>query len=375
MSDAHRPLWIGTYPEAGAGSPAGRGEGIWRVTLDVATGTLGEPRLVATTPAPSFLTVRRPDPGTGGSDVLYAVAETADGTVTAFAIENGDGDDVALRPLTTVASGGDDPCHLLLAPDGRTLYVVNYSSGTVGVLPLDADGGFAPEVLAAGGPVHVHGHAGAGPDAERQEGPHAHFAMLAPGGDHLLVADLGTDELRRYRVRPDGLLDPDGIAATLPPGTGPRHTAVLPDGRHLVVVGELDVTLHVLAWDSATASASVVQSLPACRAGLRTDARRSTGTRVLPAHVEVAGDRVHVSVRGSDVLATFEVMDVDGAVRLEPAREVRVPGEWPRHFAVVGRHVVVAGQVSGELGVLPADRDGTPTAVLPLPAPACVVGA
>ena len=45
-----------------------------------------------------------------------------------------------LAVLDVVASGGADPCHLLLAPDARTLYVANYSSGTLGVLPLDADG-------------------------------------------------------------------------------------------------------------------------------------------------------------------------------------------------------------------------------------------
>jgi 6-phosphogluconolactonase len=382
VSDARRPLWIGTYPEAGADSPAGRGEGIWRVTLDVAAGTLGDARLVATTPAPSFVAVRRAAPG-GAGDVLYAVGETAPGTVSAFAIEPGsDGaaDDVTLRHLATVASGGDDPCHLLLAPDGRTLYVAKYSSGTLGVLPLDADGGFASAVLVVGGPVQVHGHQGSGPDAERQDAPHAHFAMFAPGGGHVLVSDLGTDELRRYRVRADGLLEADGIAATLPPGTGPRHAAVLPDGDHLVVVGELDVSVHVLAWDAATASGTVVQSLPATRAAIRTDERRSSGTNVLPAHVVVDGDLVHVSVRGADVLTTFAVTHDDGATRLEPVREVRVPGEWPRHFAVLGgpaadAWIVVADQVSGDLGVLPAAGDGTPTAVLPLPSPACVIEA
>ena len=52
----------------------------------------------------------------------------------------------------------------------------------------------------AGSPasVHVLGHVGAGPHPQRQEGPHAHFVAHAPGG-WVLVVDLGTDEIRRYR--------------------------------------------------------------------------------------------------------------------------------------------------------------------------------
>ena len=119
----------------------------------------------------------------------------------------------------TVPSGGADPCHLLLDTDGRTLFVANYTSGTLAVLPLDADGGFATL-----GPDQVFGHTGTGPDEDRQESPHAHFVALDPSGAFVLVVDLGTDEIRRYR-RVDGRLVEDGIAAVLPAG----HRSAAPD--------------------------------------------------------------------------------------------------------------------------------------------------
>jgi len=237
VTSARTSLWIGTYPAAGAGSPAGLGEGIWRVELDTASGTFGAAELVAVTPSPSFVAAHP------SGRVLYAVGELTAGTVTAFAVPEGSvpGQLVA---LDVVASGGADPCHLLLAPDARTLYVANYSSGTLGVLPLDADGLFTAEVRAARGPVQVLGHAGSGPDASRQEGPHAHFVAIAPGGQFVVVADLGTDDLRRYaRDTATGLLSAAGIAATLPPGTGPRHLVFAADGRTAYVVGELDVSV------------------------------------------------------------------------------------------------------------------------------------
>ena len=363
-----RTLWIGTYPEAGAGTPAGRGEGVWSVGLDPASGTLSGARLAATSPAPSFLAVHP------GGRLVYAVGEQSAGTVTAFAA----GPAGELGALAVVSSGGADPCHLLLALDARTLYVTNYTSGSVAVLPLGADGAFTRATIAVGGPVQVLRHTGSGRDADRQDGPHAHFAALAPGGAHLLVVDLGTDELRRYRIDPGGRLAADGVAATLPAGTGPRHLAVGPDpdgrGELLYVVGELDARVHALRWDRASATASLVQTLPAC-----VTPRRS-GEHVHPAHVVLDAGRLLMSVRGSDVVASFAVDPPTGF--LEPAGEVDSGGSWPRHFAQVDGVTVVANQVSGTLTVLrPSAPAGAAPANLPsppsltLPAPACIIPA
>jgi 6-phosphogluconolactonase len=368
--------WVGTYPEAGAGTPAGVGEGVWRVDLD-ASGRLSGARLVAATPAPTFLAAH---PGGG---VLYTAAETDPGTVTAFAI----GADGSLTPIATVAAGGSSTCHLLLAPDARTLYTASYGSGTVGVLPLDPDGRFAASVLAAGGAVQSHGHAGAGPVADRQEGPHAHFAAMAPGGGHLLVCDLGTDDVRRLRIGPDGLLTDDGVAVHLPPGTGPRHLAVGPAGDPsspggapgdlLYVVGELDGTVRVLRWDPATATAEVLQTVELTRTPVTAASAALADGRPLPSHVVLDGDRLVVGVRGPDVLVVLRVDPATGL--LAGAAEVPAGGSWPRHLAVHGDLALVADQGAGRVAVvrLP-DADGAQVRaavvdVADIPAASCVV--
>ena len=342
MSAQQTPLWIGTYPVAGAGTPVGQGEGIWRVDLDPATGALSNARQVVETPSPSFLALH----GT----VLYAANEQTDGTVSAFDVV---GDTLVHR--ATVPSGGADPCHLLLDADGRALLVANYSSGTLGVLPLDEDGGFATH-----GPAQVLGHAGSGPDEDRQESPHAHFVALDPGGAFVLVVDLGTDEIRRYR-RDDGRLVEDGDRRGRSlPGTGPRHLTFSADGRFAYVVGELDVTVRVLAWDAG------VGTLGADAAG--DDGARATERR-LPSHVVRDGDRLLVGTRTSDVLARFTIRP-DGL--LEPVADDALPGAWPRHFEVVDGWTVVAEQVSSGLAVLARtapwsarSRSRRPTCVLP----------
>lgn len=346
-------LWVGTYPAAGAEAPAGAGEGIWEVSLDPATGGLSG-RQVVRTPAPSFVAAHP----SGG--VVYAVGEQEAGTVSVFTVTDPGPSDaaVALEHQATVSSGGASPCHLLLAPDARTLYVANYSSGTLAVLPLEPSGALAPEVLASG-PAQVFGHTGSGPRADRQESSHAHFVAFAPGGGRLLVSDLGADELRRYRVASDGLLAEDGIAARLPAGAGPRHLAFAADGRHAYVVGELDGAVHVLEWDEESAAGAPVQRVPLVDPPLTAQ----------PSHIERDGDVLLVGVRGADLVVALRI-GPDGL--LERAQgATALPGACPRHHAVVGGWTVVAEQVPGALVTL--TPEGRAVAhVLPVPSPACV---
>lgn len=388
MTVATRSLWIGTYPHPAAAD----GEGVWHVELDVDEAAFTGGRLAVTTPSPSFLALARPEPGaartgTGSGGVLYAVGETDDGTVSAFAV-GADGELVPRGPA--VPSGGSSPCHVV-ARDGRVL-VANYADGVLGVVTTDGSGALT-------GPAAPQRHSGTGPDAERQEGPHAHF-VLDDGRGGVLVSDLGTDELRRHDVGTDGRAAGDGpprVVATFPPGTGPRHLAALPGG-HLVAVGELDPALFVLA-PGPDGSYDVVARYDATRTAA------PQGGRNQPSHVDVAADgtRVLVAVRGSDVLAVHAVVPAPdgGAPTLEHLADTPVGGAWPRHFAVLrdldgeaGDRtdnaydlVVVANQeddpgaADGDgptsnlalLRVARADGTGEVLDVLALPAPACVV--
>lgn len=335
-------LWVGTYPD-----PSGALEGVWAVPLG-ADGALGTPVLAARTPVPSFV-LPTPDGRT-----LFAAGETGPGAVTRFAVVRDAGTPVPrLEQRERVSSGGTSPCHLLLHPGGRALYVANYGSGSVGVVALRPGPDGAAEL--AGGVAQVFEHSGRGPHPERQEAPHAHSTLLTADGAFLLALDLGTDEVRRYRVRPDGLLDADGVAGRLPAGTGPRHAAWGPGG-HLYVVGELDAAVHVLRWDGAALTGVGRHPLTAADGALA-------------AHVAVAGDRVLVSVRGPDELVTLRVA-AGGAV-LEPSGPPRPTGAWPRHFALVAGRVVVAAQHAGEVRVL-ADAGGGRASSVAVPAPTCV---
>jgi 6-phosphogluconolactonase (cycloisomerase 2 family) len=229
-------------------------------------------------------------------------------------------------------------------------------------------------------------HEGTGPVADRQEGSHAHFVHV--WGDRVLVADLGTDELRTYPLDGSGAgAGPaDGtVAAVLPPGTGPRHLVELPDGT-VLVAGELDCRLHVLV----PAGPGRLEHVGSVAITART---MPDGAAGYPSHITVAGDLVHVGVRGPDVLSVLRVRDaaattdgfddtVPGAVGhlvLENVADVDLgAGAWPRHHAVLsdGAVVVVAAQLTDELIAVRLDRTsgkGEITDRLELPVPACVL--
>ncbi|GAA3726083.1 lactonase family protein [Salinactinospora qingdaonensis] len=351
---ARRLLWIGSYtPDS---EPAGDGAGLQRVWLDQQTGELADGGTAAAVSGPSFLA----SPAHGR--LLYAVNEKGAGGLTGFAVD----DQAQVRHLATVATDGKSPCHVLVHPEGRHAITANYADGAVSVHPLGVDG-------APAAPARLLTHTGSGPNPQRQEGPHAHNVAIAPGGHHLLVADLGTDELRRYTFAPHAV-DPvtdAGVAAKLEPGTGPRHIAVHPSG-HLFVAGELDSQVHVLRWDETAATATFVTALPATAGDAATN---------FPSEIALAngGRFLHVANRGADTIATFGVGD-DGAT-LTLLGETPTGGACPRHFARVGDHLVVANQDSGTLNVLTADpaaggvprdsghRLAVPSAACVLPAP------
>lgn len=355
MSNPTTALWIGTYPKAEAAP--GTGEGVWRVDVD-ADGRFTAGALAAPVASPSFLAL---DPS---GRTLLAVTETEPGELTSFHVT----DAGTLAPAGSVASGGSSPCHVVGAPGAA--WVANYGDGVAAVVPLSDDGAL--------GEARTFPHAGTGPVTERQEGPHAHFVHV--WGDRVLVADLGTDELRTYPLDGSG---PGEIAAVLPPGTGPRHLVELPDGT-ILLAGELDCRLHVLV----PAGPGRLEHVGSVAITARTMADGAAG---YPSHITVAGDLVHVGVRGPDVLSVLRVRAADdagssagqpvGRLTIENVDDVDLgAGAWPRHHAVLadGALVVVAAQNTDALVAVRVDRasgKGEITDRLELPVPACVLEA
>ncbi|MFF3990673.1 lactonase family protein [Streptomyces sp. NPDC001797] len=224
------------------------GRGIVVAAVEPATGALTEIGVINGPPDPSYLTVDHAGPG----PVLYAVSETAHGSVAAC--------DTQVPTLARPAPPW--PCEGIRPPipsvvRGHSL-TANYASGSVTVLPLAADGG----LRTAGDVRHC---TGSGPDPARQSGPHAHQVLPDPSGRWVLGVDLGADKVWIFSLTAqEGRLVPNG-ETSLPPGTGPRHLAFHPSGSHAYILGELDPTVTVCRWDAATGALEPVRTAPLFR--------------------------------------------------------------------------------------------------------------
>ncbi|GLY24907.1 lactonase family protein [Micromonospora sp. NBRC 101691] len=344
MTDQGDVVHIGGYTRESGGT----GDGIVAARRDPETGALTPLGTVAVTASPSFL-VRHPT-----LPVLYAANELPEGQVSAWRI----GPDGDLAPLGTGDTGGAEPCHLAVTPDGRHLVAANYGGGSVAVFPLDGAG-------APAGRSDLVVHSGHGPDPERQEKAHAHMVSPDPDGGPLYVVDLGTDAVYRYDLdATTGRLTPRAPEVRTQPGTGPRHLTRHPDGRRVYLVGELDGTVTVLARDAEGAL---------CQRG-RVPASGRAG-HVQPSEIAVGpqGRFLYVANRGVGTLAVFAI---DGELP-ELVAEVDTGGEWPRHFAWSGRDLYLADQRADMVRAFRVDpATGVPEPAgepVPVPSPSCVL--
>ncbi|MFE0593684.1 lactonase family protein [Micromonospora echinospora] len=344
MTDQGDVVHIGGYTR----ESDGKGDGIVAARRDPETGALTPLGTVAVTASPSFL-VRHPS-----LPVLYAANELPEGQVSAWRI----GPDGDLAPLGAGDTGGAEPCHLAVTPDGRHLVAANYGGGSVAVFPLDGAG--APT-----GRSDLVVHSGHGPDRERQEKAHAHMVSPDPDGGPLYVVDLGADAVYRYDLdAATGRLTPRTPETRTRPGTGPRHLTRHPDGRRVYLVGELDGTVTALARDAEGALREQGRVPASGRAG-----------HVQPSEIAVGpqGRFLYVANRGVGTLAVFAI---DGELP-ELVAEVDTGGEWPRHFAWSGRDLYLADQRADMVRAFRVDpATGVPEPAgepVPVPSPSCVL--
>ncbi len=340
-------LYVGTYT-----SPGGS-HGVYRAHLDEKTGAISAPELAAEGDSPSYLAL-----GTSGK-TLYAVHETEPGGASAYAI----GDDGGLTALSTASGLGGFPCHLSVDPKGKNLLVASYGPGTVAILPILEDGSLA-------GPSQTFRNAGKGPNAARQEGPHAHFAQADAKARFAYVCDLGTDEILAYPYDPvrGEFGEPDRAKAT--PGAGPRHLAFGPDGRFAYVNDELSNTVVAYAVDADHGTLTAVQTLDSLPAGFK-GTSHSAEIAVHP-----NGRLLYISNRGDDSLAAFRI-GKDGTLQKIAVQPAGV--KEPRGFGIdpSGRWMIVAGQNSDDLVSYPIDsktgRLGAAASRAKVGKPVCIV--
>ena len=349
-------VYVGTYTGP-------KSKGIYLFDFDPATGSMTSKGVAAETPSPSFLAIHP------SKKYLFAANEVGNfggkktGSVSSFAIDPKAG---TLTPLNQQPSGGADPCYVLVDPTGKNVLVANYSGGSVEVLPIGPDGKL-------GGPSSVVQHSGSSIDKGRQTGPHAHAIDLDASGKLAVAADLGLDKLMVYRFDPEkGTLTPNTPAyGSVAPGSGPRHFAFHPDGKHAYSINEMASTVIAFAYDASTGSLKELQTLSS-----RAPGAGKPGNSTAEILVHPSGRFVYGSNRGDDSLAIYSVESKSGKLALVGHQSTG--GRTPRNFGIdpTGKFLIAANQDSGNLVVFRVDpltgkleQVGDPVAV---PSPVCV---
>ncbi len=323
-------VYFGTY--TGSGS-----EGIYVSTWDAATGKLGEPQLAAKSASPSFLAIHPQ------KTHLYAVCESGTTqSVRAFTINAETG---LLTPVNDQSSKGEAACHLAIDRNASAVVVANYTSGSVSLLPLDGKGKLLPAKVTIT-------HKGQSVNPNRQKGPHAHCTKFDLSGKRVLVADLGTDDVFIYDF--DGakqtLIPSKPKSLKLAPGSGPRHVAFSPDGKHLYVINELlsTVTQFEVGTDGRFAECQTLSTLPAEFKGENTTAE---------VVVHPSGRFVYGSNRGHDSIAAFKADPASG--ELTALGQTPTGGKVPRNFNIdpTGHFLLAANQDSDDVFVFGIDQE------------------
>ncbi|EJD35363.1 putative isomerase YbhE [Auricularia subglabra TFB-10046 SS5] len=276
--------------------------------------------------------------------IYFATGEQDGGAVRILRLDSDNAQVVA-----SVRSGGLNPTHLALSPDGAELLVAHYVSGGVGVLRvlpappyLERTAG-AQTVDFLWTPPAPHEPGKIVPD--RQERSHPHQVLVV--GHEALVPDLGADKIWRLaKSAGSGAWEVAG-ALDFPRGSGPRHAlfhgapalrprGATPDGV-LYTVAELSNQLFAHAWPAG----EHLGTLPTLPNASSTTAN-ATSPPLLPGEILYAdpstappADAPRAQLKADPQLAAEILLDAEGCVYVTNRNE---PGEQGDSIVVYSPH-------------------------------------
>ncbi len=270
---------------------------------------------------------------------LYSIADEG---VVAFRILQ----DGSITRLNTANIRGMRGCQLSVDPDGRYLYVAGYHDGKATVMHLNPDGSVGS--VAAG----VY-HKGLGSVAERTFRPHVSCVRLTPDKKFVMVADLGMDQLKVYRLNEaDGqLLLVDTIPCELE--TAPRHFIFSSDGRYMYLMYEVANIIDVYTYETGPKVPKVerIQRVPSM------GERHSQLTAACAIRFSSDERYLFCSNAGDDTISVYSRDAGTGMLTMLCC--LPISGEYPKDLAVFpdDRHVAAINHETGSITFFSVDYE------------------
>ncbi|TWI57550.1 6-phosphogluconolactonase (cycloisomerase 2 family) [Pseudomonas duriflava] len=332
-------LLVGTYT-------SGSSQGLYVYRFDSRAGQINGPLRVVKASNPSYLSLSR------DGRTVFVVNENGRGSqgddigrATSYRFDPSNG---RLQQISQVKTLGDHPTHSTLSPDGKFLFVANYSvepEGSLAVLPVQDN-----SVLSPVAQIEFFQASKAHP--ERQVSGHVHGVTFSPDGQYLFAPDLGADKVFAYRYNPAKYERPLTLADTpyvpVPAGSGPRHLVFSADGRFAYLTLELTGQVMVFAHENGTLRQLQLYTL----APEGFNGRVGAGAL----HLSSDGRFLYAVNRGDDNhIDVFAVDPVEGTLSFIERHSVN--GLEPREFAIdpTGRYLLVANQKSNQVKVFARD--------------------
>lgn len=312
------PLFVGTYTHKG------NSEGVYLYSFDVSSGDATMESYFKTD-NPSFLA--------RSAQYIYAVNENDNGKVSALKFS-----DSQFDVLNQLSTEGMHPCHVALGVRQPVLVVSNYSSGSLVLYSLNADGSLHKK-------EDFIQFEGTGPNVERQKRSHVHSAFFNVTGDRLYVSDLGSDRVVEYNIVNTGTdyaFQQVG-EIKLKGGSGPRHVAISEDAATIYALAEL--TGEVAVYQKSNGQWQLRQTLPVYAKGF-TGEQGGADVKISP-----DGKYLYATNRGeADVIVHYKILK-NGL--LTQKNVYSVEGKSPRNFnfSPEGKFVLVTNQQSDEIVV------------------------
>ena len=334
-------IFIGTYSK-------GPGNGLLYGTFDADT---GEIRINDTMDIenPSYMQISPQN-----QNILYGVSETAEtegGTLFSVDISN----PAKMRPIDMKCTRGKLPCHLCAKDD--FVFTANYLDGSLSIMETDKAGNIKPVYRAIK-------HFGKGPNAERQEASHIHFASITPEGKYLAVCDLGLDKVFLYAYTPDIGLSTAAKITDCPPGSGPRHLTFSADGKYMYVLTELTSSVLTYKYNNGeTEFLREISCLPP------DNTHTSTAAAI---HLSPDGKSLVASNRGADCLTLFDIDEEGELVLSGYIDNQKEPRDF--NFSPNGKWLISAHQNGDKLEIFKKENGKfIKTGEIKAPSPVCVL--
>ena len=319
-------MYVGSYT-------AGTSKGIYAWKFDSKDGSLSSLGLMAETPQPAHLWIAP------NGKTLYAVNWETQGGVSAFRIDPRSG---ALTLLNRTSSHGAQPNQVVVDPSGRVAVAVNYTNGSLAAYKLEPDGKL-------GEAFYVDQHTGK-PLSPKQPGPKQHGIQFSKDNKFMYIADLGLDRVYSYHF--------DAAAPSLTPcetpyvethaAAGPRRIQMSPDGKFLYVDHETDLEVSVYTIDGC--SLKQIQTISTVPDGAK--AGNSTAELV----ISPDGKFLYVGNRGHDTITVFAIDRKTGMLNLK--ENVPSGGRTPRNVRIdpTGAWFFAANENGGNLTEFKVDK-------------------